>query len=204
MKKLIYYIGFVFSNFQFIYWKCKSVYFFVYQGFMDGVMRKRLYSIGKNINWGKNMKFNSPQFIQIGNFCTFGTHCILSTWGGDTNCHKLKIGDNCNFGEFNHITAFNHITIGNGVLTGRWVTISDNSHGESIMECLKFKPMDRPIYSKGSITIGNNVWIGDKATILAGVNIGEGSIIAANSVVTKDVPPYCVVAGVPAKIIKIA
>lgn len=50
--------------------------------------------------------------------------------------------------------------------------------------------------------IGNNVWIGDKATILPNVSIGNGAIIAANSVVTKDVPEYCIVAGNPAKIIK--
>jgi acetyltransferase-like isoleucine patch superfamily enzyme len=58
------------------------------------------------------------------------------------------------------------------------------------------------LHTKGAITIGNNVWIGDKATILDGVTIGEGAVIAANSVVTKDVPPYCVAAGVPAIIIK--
>ena len=56
--------------------------------------------------------------------------------------------------------------------------------------------------SKGPVIIGDNVWIGDKATILGGVTIGESVIIAANSVVTKDVPPYSVVAGIPAKVIK--
>ncbi len=50
--------------------------------------------------------------------------------------------------------------------------------------------------------IGDNVWIGDKATILAGVKIGECAVIAANAVVTKDIPPYSVAAGNPAKIIK--
>jgi acetyltransferase-like isoleucine patch superfamily enzyme len=55
---------------------------------------------------------------------------------------------------------------------------------------------------KGNIVIGDNVWIASRATILKGVTIGEGSVIAAGSVVTKDVPPYCVAAGVPAKVIK--
>lgn len=54
----------------------------------------------------------------------------------------------------------------------------------------------------GGITIGNDVWIGMNATILTGVNIGDGAIIAANALVTKDVPPYAVVGGVPAKILK--
>lgn len=63
-------------------------------------------------------------------------------------------------------------------------------------------PLFRPLFSKGPVIIGKNVWIGDKATILPGVTIGDGSIIGANSVVTKDVPAYSVVAGNPAKIIK--
>ena len=51
------------------------------------------------------------------------------------------------------------------------------------------------------VVIGENVWIGDKATILPGVSIGDGAVIGANAVVTKDVPPYSVVVGNPAKII---
>ena len=56
--------------------------------------------------------------------------------------------------------------------------------------------------SKGDIIVENDVWIGYRATILSGVNIGQGAIIAAGSVVTKDVPPYAIVGGVPAKVIK--
>ena len=54
------------------------------------------------------------------------------------------------------------------------------------------------------LKIGNNVWIGDKATILPDVTIGDGAVIAANSVVTKDVPAYNVVAGNPAKVVKVS
>ena len=63
-------------------------------------------------------------------------------------------------------------------------------------------PQKRPLYSKGAVFIGDNVWIGDKATILPGVKIGEGAVVAANAVVTKDVPAYSMVAGNPAKVIK--
>lgn len=58
------------------------------------------------------------------------------------------------------------------------------------------------MYSKGDVSIGKNVWIGEKATILPGVTIGEGSIIGANSVVTKNIPPYSIACGIPAKVIK--
>lgn len=85
---------------------------------------------------------------------------------------------------------------------GRWVTISDNDHGEVIREQLDTPPADRPLHVKGPVTIGSNVWIGDKATILSGVTIGDGAVIAANSVVTKDIPAYTVAAGNPAHVIK--
>lgn len=65
------------------------------------------------------------------------------------------------------------------------------------------EPISRKLYSKGAVTIGKNVWIGDKATILPNVTVGEGAVIAANAVVTKSVPPYCVVAGNPAKIVRL-
>lgn len=87
-------------------------------------------------------------------------------------------------------------------MTGRWVTISDNNHGAFIRDSLDFPAYQRPIVSKGGVFVGKNVWIGDKATILSGVNVGQGSIVAANAVVTKDVPPYSLVAGNPAKIVK--
>ena len=82
------------------------------------------------------------------------------------------------------------------------MTISDNNHGSTDFDTLHELPANRKLYTKGPVIIGNNVWIGDKATILGGVTIGDGAVIAANSVVTKDVPAYSVVGGNPAKIIK--
>lgn len=114
----------------------------------------------------------------------------------------MRIGEECHFGAFNHITCTNKIQIGNRLLTGKWVTITDNSHGTTDLDSLHIDPIKRPIYSKGPVIIGDNVWIGDKATILPGVTIGDGAVIAANAIVTKDVPAYCVAAGNPARIIK--
>ena len=114
----------------------------------------------------------------------------------------MIIGDSVSIGAFNHITCTNRIVIGDGVLTGKFVTVTDNSHGNTDYDSLHIKPNDRDVVSKGPVVIGNNVWIGDKATILPGVTIGDGAIIAANAVVTKDVPAYSVAAGNPARIIK--
>ena len=87
------------------------------------------------------------------------------------------------------------------MLTGKWVTITDNSHGETDKDTLGMRPQKRPVTSKGPVIIGNNVWIGDKATILPGVTIGDGAVIAANAVVTKDVLAYVVVGVNPSNVI---
>ena len=143
--------------------------------------------------------------ISIGNNTFIGRHVSLAAWtsfNGIKYMPIIKIGDGCSIGEDNHITAINEIVIGNNVLTGKKVLITDNAHGRSIQEEMKISPSKRELFSKGRVIIGDNVWVGEKSSIMPGVSIGKGSIIAANSVVTKDVPDFCVVAGVPAKIIK--
>ena len=82
------------------------------------------------------------------------------------------------------------------------VLITDNSHGTSNMSDLILCPRVRHLASKGPVIIEDNVWIGERAIIMPGVHIGEVPIIGATSVVTHNVPPYSVAAGVPAKILK--
>ena len=145
------------------------------------------------------------QYFSIGKGTRFGTKAVLTAWDnyeGYTYTPIIKIGEKCNFGDYLHITSINEIIIGNNVLTGRWVTITDNAHGTSNEICNGQPPEHRKLFSKGPVFIGNNVWIGDKVTILPGVSIGENSIIAANSVVTHDIPKCCVAGGNPAIILK--
>lgn len=148
--------------------------------------------------------------IHIGSNTYIQNQCILGCWehynaydGQRKFTPEIIIGSNCSIGEYNHITACNKIVIGDGLLTGRYVYIGDNSHGGMSIDELNIPPAARTLLSKGEIIIGKNVWIGDKVTILANVKIGDGAIIGANSVVTHDVPEYSVVAGVPARIVKI-
>lgn len=92
------------------------------------------------------------------------------------------------------LTCFERITIGHDVAIAEQVTIRD-SDSHLIAQ--------RPDYRMTApITIGNHVWIGMRATILKGVTIGDGAIVAAGAVVIRDVPPACLVAGVPARVIK--
>lgn len=145
------------------------------------------------------------KYISIGKGTTINKGCILTAWdryGKQTFSPSIKIGENCCIGEHAHITACKEIIIGNNVLTGRRIYISDNTHGNSTKEELEIPPIKRPLYSKGPVIIEDNVWIGERVCILAGVHVGKGAIIAANAVVTHDVPPACIVGGVPAKILK--
>ena len=153
--------------------------------------------------FGKIGRIHGCKCITIAEGTRFGDFCYLTTWPEYVKEKpSLEIGKHCNFGGFNHITCTNKIVIGNNVLTGRWVTISDNNHGNTSQEMLQMHPSERPVVSKGPVFIEDDVWIGDKATILTGVRVGRGAVVAANAVITKDVPAYCVVAGNPAKIIK--
>ena len=150
--------------------------------------------------WGGGSKH-----IYVGEGSTIQGNCILGCWvkyGNQTFSPSIEIGNNCNIGGYTHITAINKITIGNGLLTGRYVYIGDNSHGGLSWEESDVLPIRRELQSKGVVVIGDNVWIGDKATILAGVHIGNNVIVAANSVVTHDIPSNCIAAGIPAKVIK--
>lgn len=145
--------------------------------------------------------------VEIGDACDIDSFSVIGCRKrlfveGKYVVPELKIGHRCIFGQYNHITAVNRIVIGNNLLTGRFVLITDNSHGGLDKEELERHPSIRDLESKGEVVIGDNVWIGDKVSVLPGVHIGDGSIIGANSVVTHDIPPYCIVAGCPATILK--
>lgn len=153
---------------------------------------------GKKTRFEKIGNIKGAKYITIGEFSYFTSHFHITAWKKSEKEPELIIGDRCDFGAYNHITCTNRIVIGDNFLSGKWVTITDNSHGESTREMMECPPSCRPVVSKGPVTIGKNVWVGDKATILPGVTIGDGSVIAANAVVTKNVPAYSVVAGIPA------
>lgn len=166
---------------------------------------RRQFRKAENVFFASDIITHDPHCISIGAGSRLHHHVIITAWQhhftGDGDA-DLIIGKGADIGEYTHITARGHMQIGDNLLTGRWVTITDNGHGDTEISHMTEAPSIRQLYSKGDVFIGNNVWIGDKATILPGVTIGDGAIIAANSVVTKDVPSYCVAAGNPAKVIK--
>ena len=125
--------------------------------------------------------------ISVGDRVLLHRYVKLSAYGG-----KIDIGNNTYIGDRTEIHSGESVKIGNNVNIAWDCNILDRDyHGfESETEIKK------------SVTICDNVWIGCRCTVLKGVTIGKGSVVAAGSVVTKDVPPKCLVGGNPAKIIK--
>ena len=144
-------------------------------------------------------------FIEVGDRTFFGKRLRLTAVCRSENRQdppRITIGSGCNFGEGAHLTAFRQITIGDNLQTGPNVLITDNAHGQSTRQDMSLPPMARQLSTKGPVVIGDNVWIGCNVCIMSGVHVGDGAIIGANSVVTHDVPPYSVVGGIPARVIK--
>jgi len=112
---------------------------------------------------------------------------------------QLLVGHNFVMNGYSRIIAHERIQIGDNVVIARFVSILDHDHAFSRngADHIAFSG-----YVTGPITIGNNVWLADKVSILKGVTIGDNVIIGANSVVTKDIPSNCIAAGIPAKVIK--
>ncbi len=170
-----------------------------------GYFTKKFQYWGNSSKMGFKMHICGEEMIKVLDNVFIGSGTSLTAFATNNDKRKVKIviGNDCMIGDDSHITATNSIIIGSGLLTGKSVLISDNAHGNpSENELLKIDPKMRPLFSKGGIVIGNNVWIGEKAAIMPGVTIGDGAIIGANAVVTHNIPPYTIAVGCPAKIIK--
>lgn len=140
--------------------------------------------------------------VRVGNDCDL--HCRISF---DREQAKVAIGDRCYIGA-SHIVCANQVLIGNDVIVSWGVTIVDhNSHtldwsgrAHDVLEW-KTGQKDWAKVRSAPVRIEDKVWIGFNASILKGVTIGEGAVIAAGAMVSRDVPPYTVVAGNPGRVI---
>lgn len=138
------------------------------------------------INFGKN--------VSIGAFSIIRPSGYYSRAIGE----GLTVGNNSNIGIMSYIGCGGGVTIGDNVMMGPKVSIhSENHEFENTEESIKSQGV-----SKGSVSIEDDCWLGAGCRILAGVKIGRGSVVAAGAVVTKDVEPFSVVGGIPARLIK--
>lgn len=169
-------------------------------------LKRKLNKVGSNFQVLSGYSFLSPQYMEIGNNFSAGERFRIEAWdkyGTQSFTPQITIGDNVIFNTDIHIGCINKIEIGENCLFASRIYITDHHHGEPAAAMLQLAPKDRPLITKGPVIIEKNVWVGEGVAIMPNVRIGENSIIATNAVVTKDVPQNCVVAGVPAKVIKV-
>ncbi|MGE8526360.1 DapH/DapD/GlmU-related protein [Chryseobacterium rhizosphaerae] len=144
------------------------------------------------------------KFIKVSKGFTTGVGCRIEAYP-ENNRQTLFFGENFQMNDYVHITAMEHVQIGNNVLFASKIYISDCSHGSYSGNENDSKPSeipkDRKMFSK-PVIIEDNVWLGEFVSVLPGVTIGKGSIIGANSVVSKNIPANVIAVGSPAKPIK--
>lgn len=161
---------------------------------------KKLLSIGMEVDISSSAKIAlTSEISAISGSLRIGSHClvdrgvVIRTCGG-----RIEIGALSTIGPYSCMYGGGDLIIGKGVRIGPSVSIIAANH--------VFSALDTPIYLQGmdckGIEISDDVWIGAGVTILDGVKVGRGAVIAAGAVVSKSVPDWAVVGGVPAKLIK--
>ncbi len=145
------------------------------------------------------------KFIDFGENITTGIGCRIEAIPFYSKNTIIKFGRNIEINDYVHIAGISSVIIGDNALIASRVFISDIQHGcysgIGVHDHPDVPPGDRSLSSK-DVIIEDNVWIGESVFVLAGVKIGKGSIIGANSVVSKSIPQYVIAVGCPAVPIK--
>ena len=159
---------------------------------------------GKQVELGTNVSIYGPKYIEIGDNTKIQSGSRIQAVdhyapSGQRFDPHLIIGSRC-FIEFHvHIGACYHVEIGNDVMLASGVYISDHQHRYDDTT----KPVScQPVTENGRIVIGDGCFVGEGACIFSDVVLGKHVVVGANAVVTKSVPSYCVVAGVPGRILR--
>lgn len=163
-------------------------------------MRSSFAAWGPGSRLGRRAKLVGAQLVHVGGGVMLGEQAWLNAKDDRRDgMPTLRIGDGTYIGRFAQINAWRSVTIGSNVLIADRVFISDADH--------QYADADTPIRLQGdsflgAVTLRDGCWIGIGAAILPGVTVGRNAVVAANAVVTQDVPDRAVVGGIPAKIIK--
>lgn len=161
------------------------------------IFRSRRFAL-YNGNVHRPLKIQGAQFISIEKGVFIHDFTWLGAYSIEGNKPELRFEEGVCVGHFNHFSCSQKIVLEKNVLTADKVFITDNTHS---FEDIGKPIMHQPLKILKPVIIGEGAWIGENVSIL-GASVGKNSIIGANSVVTKDIPDYCVAVGNPAKVIK--
>lgn len=143
--------------------------------------------------------------VSYGKGFTTGYNCRIEVFGDrDDHNTKLLIGKNVHIGDNVHIAVAEQVNIGDNCLFASKIFISDLDHGtySGVDPSLPTSDPNNRAITFAPVSIGKNVWLGENVCVLKGVSIGDGSIVGANSVVTKSIPAQSIAVGIPARVIK--
>jgi acetyltransferase-like isoleucine patch superfamily enzyme len=156
-------------------------------------------NIGKNTYIASDVQFIGFKNIRIGNNCTIGQNTIFNVNNREDDSIKLNIHDNTYVGRNNFFTVGKSIEIGAYCLLGNSCSFLGSGHDltNPLVPYLVSGTTD-----VSRITVGTNCWLGTNVSVIGHVTIGHGTVIGANSIVLTDIPPFSIVVGNPAKIIK--
>ncbi|WP_423607200.1 acyltransferase [Sphingomonas sp. MS122] len=155
-------------------------------------------------SFGKRVRLEHPRHLIGARYMHFedgadvqnGAYLVAHPIAGSVP--EVRFGRNCLVGHELHVSCIERVAIGERVLLADRVFLADNVHEyEDVTRAIA----DQPLRRAGPVEIGAGSWVGENACII-GCRIGRNCVIAANSVVRRDVPDYCVAAGVPARIVK--
>ncbi|GAC1649257.1 MAG: hypothetical protein NVS9B11_22330 [Candidatus Dormibacteraceae bacterium] len=157
--------------------------------------RRRLGSVGPHLFIENDVQFHNPDRMHLGEAVVLKRFALLSCSPGGT----LRIEDRVQVGQGCIIACGDaELRIGHHTAMGAYISVRNAEHGMAPGTPVQ----DQPMTAK-SLNIGAGVYIGDRCAILGGVTIGDGAVVAANSVVLEDVPDNAVVAGIPARVVKV-
>lgn len=162
------------------------------------VVRSKLWLAG--VTFGKYLFVEGAVDVDDGTKIVMGDHVHLgkNVYLGVFSCGQLKIGSHTYIGRYSTILAYESVEIGSNCLIAPQAHITDVNHSfDDVNKPIRLQP-----YTSKKVVIEDDVWLGGGVSVLPGVRIGHGSVIGARAVVTKDIPPNSIAAGIPAKVIR--